>query len=351
MADVQIYFEDFHDNIKLDDENDTLREKRDILIDKLRTRLKEIFEEKDKILPSFTNFNKGGYAMHLGTAPLNGDYDIDVGLEFDIVKSDFPDPVTVKQWVYDALLGHTDEVKIKTPCVTVQYHLNEEPWYHVDFAIYSKDGYQSNKIYLARGKPTSKADAKYWQLDDPKGLIKLVDERFSNEEERSQFRRSIRYLKRWKDIKFSPEAHAAPVGVGLTVAAYKWFNPSRTLVDPFQNKYKYNDLEALKSLVSNMILNFTFVQHDDETAERLVVNIPVEPYCDLFEKMTNLHMGAFKDKLSTLFRVIDEAIKEADPVAACEKLQTQFGDDFPVPKVKDTAQPRGPAIISSGNSA
>lgn len=351
MADLQTQFEDFHEKIKLDDENAVLREKRDILINKLRTRLKVIFEEKDEDTPTFTHFNKGGYAMSLGVVPLNGDYDIDIGLEFDIVKDDYPDPVLVKQWVYDALYGHTDDVKIKKPCVTVQYHLNNEPCYHVDFAVYGHETYQSENIYLARGKPTSQSADKYWQRDDPKGLMKIIQDRFSNEEDRGQFRRSIRDLKRWKDNKFSPEGHAAPIGIGLTVAAYNWFSPSRILVDPLQNKYKYQDLKALQSLVGQLLSHFAIVQHDNEWAERLVVNVPVQPYDDLFEKMTNAQMADFKDKLTALQNALDEAEKEADPVVACKKLVKQFGDDFPVPEIKETAQARGPAIISSGNSA
>lgn len=351
MADLQKQFEEFHERIKLDDENEILREKREILIKKLRTRLKETFEAKDKVPPTFTHFNKGGYAMHLGVVPLDGDYDIDVGLEFDISKDSYPDPVTVKEWVYDALVGHTDDVKIKKPCVTVQYHLNEEPCYHVDFAIYAHDRYQSSDLYLARGKPTSAPADKYWQLDDPKGLIRLVQERHADEDDRCQFRRCIRDLKRWKDNKFSHEGHSAPIGIGITIAAFYWFSPEYTVVDPFQNKRRYNDLSALRKLVSLMIANFRLVQHEGEWAERLVVTVPVQPYSDLFEKMTNVQMGGFKEKLEALLAVLEEAEKEADPVVACKKLQKQFGDDFPVPEVKETAQVRGPAIISSGNSA
>ena len=99
MAALQTYFEKFHDAIKMEDENEILREKRDILITKLRDRLKEICETP----PTFVEFNKGGYAMNLGVKPLNGDYDIDVGLEFQINKDDYSNPVDVKQWVFDAL--------------------------------------------------------------------------------------------------------------------------------------------------------------------------------------------------------------------------------------------------------
>ena len=61
-------------------------------------------------------------------------------------------------------------------------------------------------------------------------------------------------------------------------------------------------------------------------------------------------MGNFKEKLETLYDVLIEAENEADPVEACEKLQKQFGDDFPVPKIEETAQVRSPAIVSSSSS-
>ncbi|HMN15770.1 MAG TPA: hypothetical protein PKD55_25925, partial [Bellilinea sp.] len=206
-------------------------------------------------------------------------------------------------------------------------------------------------LYLARGKPTSAPADKYWQLDDPKGLIKIIRERYADENDRCQFRRCIRDLKRWKDFKFSLEGHSAPIGIGITIAAYNWFSPIYTVIDPLQNKRKYNDLSALRALVNQIISNFRWMQHNGEWVERLIVKVPVQPYSDLFEKMTNAQMSAFKDKLKTLMSALEEAEKEADPVVACQKLQRQFGDDFPVPELKETAQVKGPAIISSGNSA
>jgi hypothetical protein len=352
MTDLQSYFEEFHSKIKLDDENDILREKRGILLDKLQTRISEMFEEKGETPPKYTHFDKGSYAMHLGVVPLNSDFDIDEGLEFDIDKNDYPDPVIVKQWVYDALSGHTDDVKIKQPCVTVQYHLNDEPCYHVDFAVYGHDGTQNGIIYLSRGKPGSDENQKRWEQDDPKGLIKAIGEIFPDEDDRYQYRRIIRYLKRWKDIKFSSDGNEAPIGVALTVAGYHWFQPAKELLDPVANSYKYQDLKALRSFIDEMISNFKSVYHDDELAERLEAQLMVEPYNDLFEKMTNLQMANLKEKLIKLRDVLSEVDDEdADPVEACKKLQKQFGEDFPVPEAKDTGQTRGPAIISSSTSA
>ena len=160
MAELHRYFIQFDEAIKLKrfTENATLREKRKIIVDKLRKRLKEIFEERDETPPTFKEFDQGSYALGTGVKPTEGDYDIDEGILFDLSKWDYPDPVVIKQWVHEALDGHTDNVKIKDPCVTVQYHLDNEPIYHVDLPIYTHDGTDSGVIYLARGKPTSPVD-------------------------------------------------------------------------------------------------------------------------------------------------------------------------------------------------
>ena len=289
--------------------------------------------------------------MDLGVIPLDGDFDIDVGLEFKINKIDYPDPVVVKEWVFNALFGHTDDVKIRMPCVTVQYHLRKEPLYHVDFAVYAQDGYSTN-IYLARGKPTSKENDKKWELDDPRGLIKAVREKFTDENDRLQFRRVIRSLKRWKDVKFSPDGHEAPIGIGLTVCAYYWFSISKTLVDPLKMSYEYNDLDATINFINAMLSQFRLVGNNNgRELYRLSVHLPVQPYNDLFEKMTDIQMTNFKEKLEELHRALIKARDEVDPVEACKVLRKQFGDDFPVPEIEETAQKRGPAIISSSSAA
>jgi hypothetical protein len=116
----------------MEDENDILREKRDILIDKLRGRFKEMFENP----PTFTEFNKGGYAMNLGIKPLNCDFDIDVGLEFQINKNDYLDPVEVKQWVYEALGHRRCQNKKALCCRTISS--KQRAAYHVDFDMHRR---------------------------------------------------------------------------------------------------------------------------------------------------------------------------------------------------------------------
>ena len=116
MADAQKQFEAFHDAIKLKrfDENQILREKRDIVLNKMKTRLKALFEEKGEPVPTFQVFDQGSYKMGTGNIPLDGDYDIDVGVSFNVSKDDYPNPVVVKEWVYDALSGHTKKVEMRS---------------------------------------------------------------------------------------------------------------------------------------------------------------------------------------------------------------------------------------------
>ena len=166
-----------------------------------------------------------------------------------------------------------------------------------------------------------------------------------------QFRRVIRYLKRWKDFKFSSDGNGAPIGIGITVAAYRWFNVSK-YVDHFTGKTTYDDLTAMQNFVNALIGNFRDVYNAGEWISRLCVKLPVAPYCDLFEKITDNHMVNFKKKLELLQNVLNEAQTELDPSEACQKLQKQFGDDFIVPNKEKTALiSSAPAIVSSSSSA
>ena len=167
MPTLQSAFRDFHDNIKLSniDENATLREKRDILLKKLKDHI-------SSDAAPYSSFNQGSYAMHTGISPDNGDFDIDVGLKFEVEKDDYPDPTVLKKWVRDALKGHTRSVEIRKPCVTVKYHREDEDIYHVDFAIYAAKN-ADGKIYLARGKEFSDSENKFWEESDPQKFIDL----------------------------------------------------------------------------------------------------------------------------------------------------------------------------------
>lgn len=335
MAAVQKYFEEFHGVIKLDedDEKRKLREKRDLLIDDLRARI-------DKGVPSFISFNQGSYAMHTGVVPLDGNYDIDVGLNFDCKRDKYKDPVELKKKVRDALNYGNRTVEIRRPCVTVTYLKDKKPEYHVDLVIYANR--DDGKLDLAKGKEHSDDSLRVWEISDPKRLTTLITDRF-NDEDANQYRRCIRYLKRWRDVQFST---GAPLSIALTVLAYKWFSPHSDWASG-----KYIDLKALRNWVVEMLNNFQTTTNSEGTTQRLQVMLPVDPYSDLMEGMSNKQMDTFKTNLTALRDALDEAEKEELPEEACKILRKQFGDDFPVPEKDDTAKSARAPFVTTGSSA
>jgi hypothetical protein len=92
-------------------------------------------------------------------------------------------------------------------------------------------------------------------------------------------------------------------------------------------------------------------EDEQRSVERLVVKLPIEPWNDIFNRMTAKQMTTFKEKLITLRDALRYAEGVSDPVAACERLQLVFGDDFRVPENKETALRLPPTIVSSGSSA
>ncbi|MCU1808239.1 nucleotidyltransferase [Cytobacillus firmus] len=344
MANLQSYFTSFHDAIKLDyDDNKELRDKRDELLEILK-------ENMPSDAGSFSIFHQGSYAMHTGIKSLDrGDYDIDVGLLFSISNVDYPNPVTVKKWVYDALKKKYENVEMKQPCVSVKFEGEGERNYHVDFAVYA-DSDDDNDTFLARGKLSSNAENRCWEESDPKTLVNDIKNHLSDSKDREQFRRTIRYLKRWKDYKFKGQVNR-PTGIGLTVAALTHFQAKSTH-DWFSNTKMYNDLEALENFAQNMLNAFVWVMSEKgEWEQRLRVYLPTPPYNDIYAKMTGNQMIDFKEKLDCLLEKIQKAKNETDPVAACKLLEEEFGDDFPVPEESATAQKRGPAILADHSSA
>lgn len=349
MANVQKQFEQFDEAIKLRryHENATLAEKREKVLKSLSEGIARQRKEGAEI-PPYRNFNQGSYDVGTGVKPLDGDYDIDVGVEFDLAK-DKHTPVEVKKWVLNAVEDHTSEVKMRRSCVTVYYMQGGEPQYHVDLAVYSKAARNPDgKMYLARGKEHSSKENQEWTPSAPEELTDKINNRFDKESEARQFRQAIRALKRWKDHRFQSEGQAAPRGIALAVAALSWFSPMTSEVEGEQ---KPDNLTALVRFVQALLRQFSPAKDDHgEPYSRIKIVCPVEPFDDLCARMTAEQMRQFHARVETLLEALEEAQKDADPHTACKTLQVEFGDDFPVPPKKDTGSPRRPAITSSGNS-
>ena len=312
MATVQRQFEVFDEKIRLKrfEENQTLKYKRDIVRKKLTDKLPEVFAKYKEPLPKYKFEDQGSYEIGTGVVPLDSDYDIDQGLYFEVSTESYPDPVDLKERVCEALSGHTKSVKIRRSCVTVQYQREEEPLYHVDIAVYSAGSQnEDGKSRLAVGKQNSSDEFRFWQTSEQRELFNLLFGRFQGSDGQ-QFRRTVRYLKRWKDENFSTNGSAAPLGISLTVATYSYL--ANCYLDPFTRKP--DDLSALKSVVNGMINGFrsTWSEEDKTWVRRLSLNLPVEPQNDLFARMTTNQMTILDDKLKKLQEALDNATKEVD---------------------------------------
>lgn len=351
MAELHNKFKTFDSTITLEDEAETLREKRDIILKALRKGLDRDFKARGETPPQFRSFNQGSYSLSTGVVPLDGDYDIDVGIVYDINKNDYPDAKAIdpKKWTHDALEGHTNNIQIRRSCVTVFYKAG----YHVDLAVYAdKDMRTDFELPLSKGKEHSGTDFKGWETNHPRRLRPLFTERYPDKQERSQVRRVIRYLKRWRDFQYQGQkGNAAPVGIGLTLLA----------LDTTKFAYKNaltrqdDDAYALHHFVDNLLLSFHYTYHEPSGGhgDRIEAAPSYAPYNDVFQRMTNKQMATFKAKLASLKA---DLVLARDPNTgekkACELMQRQFGPEFPAgkdPEDTKNSQRTPRAVFSSGD--
>lgn len=329
MAQVQKHFEAFHKAIRLDEENEVLREKRDVLVAKIHKYLKANGR------PSVTEFMQGGYAMGVGTIRLAGqEHDIDVGLRFDFTEDDYSaaDP---RKWIYEAVKDHTKkEAERKGPCIRVIY----ADGYHVDLVVYAawEDVLGRQQFRLAH-------KTRGWVEADPPALLEHVRgarEPFKGTEDSAtktdQLRRMVRYYKRWTDERMPGESDNKPTGLALVLLAIQNLSPRLDLAG------QSDDRRALRDVA----------QAAAQVAGRIIVQKPTPEYEDVFSRISDSSMNKWKAWFQELADALEQAEAEPDPVVACERIQEVLGDDFPVPSPEDTgAKTSGPAIITSSSSA
>ena len=340
---LQSEFNKYHDAIKLinTDDNKPLREKRDMLVKELRAYFDKKAAKEGTSKITFAVENQGSYSMGTGIKPqADGDYDIDIMILFNFTKDDYT-PVEVKKWVYEALNTEFRTVEYKKPCVRVQYHKAGEEHFHVDMALYANG---DTKTYLSVGKPNSATSDKKWEVSNPKLLKEKVNSRFTDSDESQQMKRIIRYLKRWKDLKFKNTENGKPTGIAITALALNFFKPEIDKIG-FNSSVAPNDLTALKNLVGSIVDQFGWF------GDSISVELPVEPYNDLFEKMTENQRKVFKERLESFKTALQDAKNEPDPHEASKMLRKQLGDDFPEVKKDTSGQKRSLAFPGKSESA
>ena len=329
MANVQKQFEEFHQGIRTDfDTADELREKRDIVVEKIRR------HQKEQDLPQPTLLHQGSYIMKTGVKPIAQlEYDIDVGLRFWISNDDYT-ASEVRGWVLEAVKDHTKRVEDKRPCIRVAY----VDGYHLDLVAYAVEESSGADVFSLAYKEAG------WRPADPPSLLQYVNDyrvAFEATEDSAtktdQFRRVIRCLRRWDDVAMPKESRDKPSGLGFVLLAIQ-----QKLVPTTFDDGKADDCGALQNLCETIGL----IQN------RIIAAKPTPEYEDMFGRISDLGMDTLKERFNKLTDALTYAGTAADPVKACERLREEFGDAFPVPDPADGAKKTAaPAIITSSASA
>ena len=315
---IQTHFDKFHDKIKLGREDDAYKKarKRD---DSIKADVKTAFSKAG--YPVVKDFIQGSLKTYTGIVPISGDYDIDRALVIDDDKAP-ENPVTPKKKALEVLEARRfKNAKIKKPCVTADYASDNV---HIDLIVYKRSGDQH---YLAVGKKNSDEKNREWSIADPLGLMEwIVDFSDCGDEAdvRAQSRRLVRYLKRWRDVQFSDSVVRKVFSIGLTVMV------KQELVATFSTEGARDDLAALRATVE-AILDASYFDEEEKGRYRVRVDLPVEPYRDIFDG-SSLDTGTqLYNKLKRLKERLEKAEALSDLRAQCEILNKLFGDDFKVP--------------------
>jgi len=328
---LQTQFNKFNKAISLswqDEKIKKIREKNDSILEDI----KKVFKEEG--YPVIESFKQGSYITNTTIQPLNNEYDIDVGIV--IADTDAHDnPIDAKITLRDKFLARNfKEPKIKKPCVTAQYFKEGEKSFHLDYPIYKKSEYET--YFLAVGKEYSKEEERKWEESDPKGLIKWLNDKdhFDNDEAYHQYKRVIRYMKRWRDHSMNELERKKIYSIGLAIMIKESFAKS------ISYDGDVNDITALQDTVSNIYTRYFNCIDFLSIKYEVKVNLPVKPYSDVFDKHGSTVGTFFHNKLERLLSRIDDVSKESLLVDKCEILRKDcFGDDFPLPDIdKDSTK-------------
>lgn len=317
---IQKYFSKFHKEIRV--ETDELREKRDIIVDKIRASLKE----KGHPLPEI--LNQGSYIYGVGVYPVNDEeYDIDVGLDFDILSNE-NEAKTIRSWVYDAIKDHTDNVEDRGPCIRVRYAAG----YHVDLVIYARHKNDKNsESYQLAYKDN------VWKDADPKKLksfIQTARESFKNTKDSSgadQLQRVTRYLKRWNDLAIPGESDDKPFGLATLLLVIDRLKTPQLLLDDS------SDIDALIVIASSI-------------GSKISIFKPTPAFEDVYAKLSSSAMSKLVERFKDLLTDLNKAKKLSDEEAA-ELLNKNFGKCFPTSLRKSESEEKSASEIADMRAA
>ena len=314
-------FEQFYKDIRIDGEQNTLIQKRKVLVDEIEDKLPEIMSQHDIKLnkSDIRTIDQGSYKYNTTIRSEVVDRDVAVIIPLDTDEN--PDPRKIKGYLRDSIDITVRTVQIKEPCVRAAYHKDGEEYLHIDLPLYAQDG---DDIYLARGKEYGTYS---WEPVDPDGLNEDLCEKINGNE---QLRRVICYLKKWKNVHYANAVsdHEVPPSIGLTYLACDCFVPQTS--DDGDD-----DLLSLQKTIQNMCNCFSISTDDygDITSANISRKLTVKPHTDIFKKMneSSSYVITFYKRLRTAKNNLLNALNVESEHDAAEYVVKVLGTEFDVP--------------------
>lgn len=318
-------FDEFYKEIRITDEADNLREKRETLEGEIKEKLPKEFEDHgiDINKSDIRMFIQGSYKYNTTIVSEIVDMDVAVMVPLDITV--WTDPRKIKKYLRDSIDIPQRTVSIKEPCVRASYYESGMEYMHIDLPLYAK---MDRNVFLARGKENG--DYK-WESADPEGLNDyLCDEINGND----QMRRIICFIKKWRDEKYknSSSDHSVPPSIGLTLLACDVFESCKS-------DGKEDDLKALQKTMKAIknLFELSYDMSGELIGADISRTLPVAPYTDVFSKMresSNTYILNFYKKLSSAVDNLTNAINVESEHDAAVYVQKVLGEKFIVPEKK-----------------
>lgn len=316
---IQSKFNTFHKAIKLgrkDPEYKNARSKDDSITEDIKARFKE------DGYPIIEDFIQGSLATHTAIKEKGQDFDIDRAIVIEVSLA--PDnPIIPKEAVLEVLENRKfKNAKIKKPCVTADYKTEN---LHIDIPVYRR--YENEQYELAIGKRHSDENNREWSTAAPHELIDWINRSdkygFYESEKIAQYRRIVRYLKRWRNFKFKEEVRQKIFSIGIAVMVKEQFQSSVN-TEGFPD-----DLLALRTTLYGILNYGGYFTEVEEDIYKVKVLLPVSPRRDIFYKSSTNTGTQFRNKLRSLLNILDKTANEENESKQCDLLRSVFGEDFP----------------------
>ncbi|HHQ6576692.1 TPA: nucleotidyltransferase domain-containing protein [Serratia fonticola] len=316
---LQSKFIKFHDAIKLgiqDLEYTNARLKDESILKSIKARFKE------DGFPVIDDFIQGSMATSIGIREKNQDFDIDRAIVIEASMAP-ENPITPKLAILEVLEDRGfKQAKIKKPCVTADYKVED---LHIDIPVYRR--YENGQYELAVGKRHSDEDSREWSPSAPRELISWVDAYDDNavyaSKQHDQYRRIVRYLKRWRNFTFSENVRRKIYSIGIAVMVKESLKPS------INDEGFPDDLSALRSTIYHILNYGGYFSLVEAEKYKVRVDIPVSHKRDIFDNSSTTTGTQFRNQLNSLLKTLDKVAVEDSESKQCELLRNVFGEDFP----------------------